>query len=69
MTFVCPHNKNLECDLFYRCDEYWLQMYVERKEPVPRSQMACGADVCMANPDKCSKLKSFVCGHQQQKVR
>lgn len=62
--YKCPHNSEIDCGLFYRCDEFMRQE--KDNKQLSRTEMQSGPDVCQVNPGLCPKYLEF---EKQQKVR
>lgn len=62
--YKCPHNSEIDCGLFYRCDEFLRQEKDDKQ--LSQTEMQASPDICQVNPRLCPKYLEFV---KQQKVR
>lgn len=53
---VCPYNVQIDCGLFYRCDEFFRQ---NPKHNLANEEPVCAPDVCAARPEICPRFISF----------
>lgn len=62
--YRCPFNQDIDCSLFYRCDEFFRQQ--SKCGELKGVEMECGAAICQVRSDLCPKYIEFI---NKQKVR
>lgn len=62
--YKCPFNQDIDCSLFYRCDEFFRQQ--SRCGELKGIEIKCDGAMCQVRSDLCPKYIEFIA---KQKVR